>query len=135
MEKYATRVDRLMQNWARSNNLIQYKFIYFDTRTSREKFFTYGVQCVAWPREEPVDSAAVDKGRELTKSLAERITDWGERKDDVQILFGSCNEEVVELCCVEIFVSIFSGVLANTYKLVSSSNSSCTAIAYNDSVQ
>jgi len=58
---------------------------------------SYGVKGFRWPWVVPVHSAAVDDTWELSASVSELVTDWGESQTNVQVLSALLNEEVVNL--------------------------------------
>ena len=58
---------------------------------------------------EPVNSTTVDKGRELSQSVSESITDRREGNDDVKILLHSVHKEGKHSERAEIFPALALG--------------------------
>ena len=58
---------------------------------------SYGVKGFCWPWVIPIHSAAVDDTWELSASVSELVTDWGESKADVEVLSADLDEVVVNL--------------------------------------
>jgi hypothetical protein len=58
---------------------------------------SYGVKGFCWPWVVPIHCAAVDDTWELSASVSELITDWGESETNMEVFSADLNEVVVNL--------------------------------------
>jgi hypothetical protein len=58
---------------------------------------SYGVKGFCWPWVVPIHCAAVDDTWELSASVSELITDWGESETNMEVFSADLNEIVINL--------------------------------------
>lgn len=57
-----------------------------------EETFSDRLESILWPLREPINGGTIDKRWEVSHSVSEGISDWGEAQHDMQELFAPLNE-------------------------------------------
>jgi len=93
-------VERLHHFGAR----FSYAMIHFNFT---QELFGDSLKCIWWPLGEPIDCGTVDNRWEISDSVSQRVTNWGETKNNMEIFLASLKEKSEEFLWRSVRASFF----------------------------